>query len=195
MSTQGEELLKSIRSMRGFFGDVSQLLMTADGIMSEKSWEPIWASSCLGDMSYHVSFGHKWMPREAWRLYKNTELYPKVIAIVTVFLDDYQREYNLSEPIVSGSYFVFPEEQTEETIKLDYWHTRCLGWCKVNLDGTPDSVDNHKPDWKATYGWEHMEVFGWPLVEITEENMLKQRIIDPLLEMIDAYCGTRDVHK
>ncbi len=191
MTTQGNELLESIKSVRNFFGDISQLLMTADGIMSEESWEPMWGSSCLGDMSYHVSLGHKWMPREAWRPYKNTETYPNVIVIITVFLDDYQREYKLSEPVVAGSYFVFPQGQTEDTIGLDFWHTRCLGWCTVNFDGTPDSVDTYKPEWKATYGWDHMEVFGWPLVEITKESLLKERIIDPLLQMIDGYWSTQ----
>ena len=184
---QGKELLESIKSLRNFMGDISQLLITADGLMGEESWEPLWGSSCLGDMSYHVSMGHKWMPREAWRPYKNTELYPNVIAIITVFLDDYQREYRLNEPIVSASYFVFSEDKEEGDIKLDFWHTRCFGWCKTPPDGTQDSIDKYKPEWKANYGWNHMEAFGWPLVEITNETSLKDRIIDPLLEMIDKH--------
>jgi len=190
MNTQGRELLESIRSVRNFLGDISQLLMTADGIMGENSWESLWGSSCLGDMSYTVSMGHKWMPREAWRPYKNTESYPNVIGIITVFLDDYQREYKLSEPIVAASYFAFPDDKTADTIKLEFWHTRCFGWCKTAHDGTIGSIDNYEPDWKRTYGWEHMEVFGWPLVEITNESLLKERIIDPLIQMIDRYWST-----
>jgi hypothetical protein len=96
----------------------------------------------------------------------------------------------LSEPIVSASYFVFPEDKKEENIKLDFWHTRCFGWCKTPPDGTRDSIDKYDPDWKTTYGWKNMEVFGWPLVEITKETLLKERIIDPLLQMIDRYWDT-----
>ena len=187
MNTQGRELLDSMKSMRDFLGDVSQMLTTADGLMSEESWEPLWGSSCLGDMSYHVSMGHKWLPREAWRPYKNTETYPNILATITVFFDDYQREYNLIEPIVSGSYFVFPEGSTDETIKLHFWHMRCFGWFKTPLDGTIESIDKYKPDWKTTYGWNHMEAFGWPLVEITSETILKERITGPLLQMVNSY--------
>ena len=190
MNAQGKELLESIKSVRNFLGDISQLLMTADGIMGEKSWEPIWGASCLGDLSYNVSMGNKWMPREAWRPYKNKELYPNVIAIITVFLDDYQREYKLSEPIISTSYFVFPEDKTGDTIKLDFRQTRCFGWCKTPHNGTIDSIDNYEPNWKTTYGWKHMEAFGWPLVVITKETLLKEKIIDPLVQMIDRHWGT-----
>lgn len=190
MTTQGNDLLESIRSMRNFLGDVSQLLNTTDALMGEKSWEPLWGSSCVGELSYTVSSGHKWMPREAWRPYKNAEAYPNVIAIITAFLDDYQREYKLSEPIVSAAYFVFPEDQKDEATKLGSWHTRCFGWCKTPLDGTIDSIDKYKPEWKTTYGGKHMEVFGWPLVDITKETLLKDRIIDPLLQMIDSYWNT-----
>lgn len=190
MNTQGKELLESIKSMRNFLGDISQLLMTADGMMGEKSWEPLWGSGCLAEMSYHVSLGHKWMPREATRPYINYDGYPGIIAVISILLDDYQREYEIQEPAISASYFVLPEEVAKEDMKLEFWQGRCIGWCKVDLDGTPDSIDKYEPDWKTTYGWKHMEVFGWPLVEITAETLLKERIIDPLLQMIDTYWDT-----
>ena len=190
MGTQGKELLESIKSMRNFMGDIGQLLMTADGIMGEESWEPLWGTGCLAEMSYTVSSGHKWIPREAIRPYKNYDSYPGIIAVISILLDDYQREYKIQEPAVTASYFALPEETAKEAMKIEFWKGRCLGWCKVELDGTPDSIDKYEPEWKTTYGWKHMEVFGWPLVEITKETLLKERIIDPLLQMIDRYWNT-----
>lgn len=37
MTAQGRELMKAIKSMRNFFGDVSHLLRTAEALMSERS--------------------------------------------------------------------------------------------------------------------------------------------------------------
>jgi hypothetical protein len=187
MSKQGTELLDSIRSMRDFLGDVSQLFVTADGLMSANSWEPLWGSGCLAEMSYHVSLGHKWMPREAVRPYTNKDNFAGIVTVISVLLDDFQREYKLEEPVIAASYFAFPEEKAKEGLKLDFWQGRCFGWCKLAPDGTHGSVDKDKPEWKETYGWKQMEVFGQPLVEITSETLLKEKIIDPLLHMIKAY--------
>lgn len=121
MSSEGTKLLDSIRSMRNFLGDVSQLFMTADGIMSENSWELLWGSGCLAEMSYHVSLGHKWMPREVVRPYINEDNFAGIIAVISVLLDDFQREYKLDEPVIAASYFAFPEEMAKKGLKLDFW--------------------------------------------------------------------------
>ena len=185
MNTKGKELLASIKSMRDFLGDLSQLLMTADGIMGENSWEPAWGtSSCVGELSYTVSSGHLWMPREAVRPYKNKEDYPNVIAMVAVLLDDYQRDYKLPEPVVSGSYFVFPEGTPEDKVRLDFWQCRWFGWSEAPTNGSPAAIDDSDPNWKPTYDWNYMQVFGQPLAEVTNETLLKERVIDPLLKLI-----------
>jgi len=184
MNTQGKQLLASIKSTRNFLGDLSQLLMTADGLMGENSWESIWGSSALGELSYTVSSGHLWMPREATRPYRNKGNYPNVIAMVAVLLDDYQLDYKLLEPVVSASYFVFPKETAEEKIRLDFSQCRWFGWSKVPTNGTPATIDDSDPRWKPTYVWKYMQVFGQPLVEVTNETVLKEKVIDPLLRLI-----------
>jgi hypothetical protein len=184
MSIQGKELLESLKGMRNFLGDLSQLLMTADGIMGESSWEPLWGSTCLSEMSYSVSLGHKWMPREVVRPYKNEDNFPGIIAVISILLDDYQRDYKLEEPVISGSYFAFPRGKAKEGIKLEFILGICFGYCKLKPDGSRDSIDRYKVEWKTTYGWERMEVFGEPLADITNETLLNEKIIDPLFGMI-----------
>lgn len=185
MTDQGKELKKAIRSMRNFFGDVSHLLRTAEGLMGERSWEVNTGSGCLYEMSYSVNAGHLWMPREAVRTFKS-DSYPNVIAMIAVLFDDYKiEEYELEEPIVSGSYFVFPDEMKMEKIKLDFYQSRQFGWCEACADGTPVEMDDSDKYWLEEYGWKYMEVFGRPLVEITNEEALKEKIVDPLLGLID----------
>jgi len=67
--------------------------------MAEKSWESDRGSYCLGDLSYAVGAGHKWMPREAGRTYRNKSEYQNIITIISVLLyeDDYDNK--LIEPV------------------------------------------------------------------------------------------------
>jgi len=188
MGAQGEELLVSIKSMRNFLGDISKLLRTADVHMGELSWESLWGSGSLGEMSYSVAAGHLWMPREAARAYRNKESYPDVLAMVAVLLDDFQQEYKLTEPIVSASYFVFPSGISEKKMVLEYWQSRWFGWCSCLPDGTLLYVDENNDDlYEQEFNWNYMGVFGRPLVEISNEKLLKDLLIDPLVKHINNY--------
>jgi len=193
--TQGRELFAAIKSMRAFLGDVSQLMVTAEALMGESSWEPIWGTaSCTADMSYSISGGRKWMPREAARPYVNAEAYPRIVALVAVLLDDDGRDYRIDEPVVSASYFVFPETDGEWEPRLDFWNAKWFGWCKPGLDGTPGSRDSQHPKWQASYGWTYMQVFGRPLVEIADETKLKELIVDPLLGLVEDHASQSGGH-
>jgi len=106
--------------------------------------------------------------------------------MIAVLLDDHKiEEYKLEEPVVSGSYFVFPKEMATDKIKVDFYQSRQFGWCEAEADGIPVGMDNSDEYWLEEYGWNFMEVFGRPLVEITNEEALKEKIIDPLLQLID----------
>jgi len=190
MEQQGVELLKAIKSVRSFLSDVSQLLSTADALMAEKSWESDRGSYCLGGLSYTVGAGHKWMPREAGRSYRNKDEYPNVIAIISVLLDDDDNDYKLSEPVVSGSCFVFPEDISEKKLSLDYWNYSWFGWFKMNADGIPGkfSASAAKGRWSEVYDWEKVKIFGAPLVSVTNEALLKENIINPLINIIEDGC-------
>ncbi len=182
MDSKGEELFLSLKSMRNFLGDIGQLLSTADSLMGEKSWENIGGSGCLSEMSYSVNLGHLWMPREAVRTFKNEIDYPNMMAMIAVLLDDYKRDFKLQEPVVSAYYFVFPEKAAAE--KLDFWQAHWFGWCEAPTDGTPIALDDSHTDWEPWCIWKYMEVFGRPLVEVTNETALKEKIVDPLVRLI-----------
>ena len=190
MGTQGNDLLESIRSMRNLLNDISQLLSTADSLMGAESWENVGGSGCLSEMSYSVNAGHLWMPREATRSYRKSHDYHNLMAMITVLIDNFQRDYKLSEPIVSASYFVFAEDSVENNLKLDFWQCKWFGWCEAKPDGSIISIDETDPEWRRENVWKYMQVFGHPLIEITNETFLKEKIIDPLLQVIDSYWDT-----
>jgi hypothetical protein len=185
--SKGEELLKAIKSMRDFLGDVSLLLRSADALMAEKSWETLGGSGCLSDMSYSVNAGHLWMPREASRSYRNSSEYPNIVAMVAVLLDDFQRDYRVTEPVVSASYFIFPVDTSEKITKLELWQSGWFGWLEAQRNGAPVEMDDKCREWEEENRWKYMQVFGRPLVEVNNEALLKEMIIDPLLRLIEQH--------
>ena len=190
MRGKGEDLLQSIKSMRSFLGDLGQLMMTAESLMGERSWEPAWGQAgCVAEMSSSISAGHLWMPREAARAYKNEQAFPNVFAMIAVLLDDYDREYNLAEPVVSASYFVYPETGDQETPTIPFWYAKWFGWCGTSVDGAPVSQSRQDDGWQDSWKWDYMQVFGHPLVEITNEKMLAERIVDPLLKLMENHAS------
>ncbi len=180
MTAKGEELLASIKSVRNFFGDLGHLLVAADALLGERSWQPIGDASCLVWLSYSVYQGQQWIPRMAYRRYLNPPEFPGVLAQVSLLLDDYEMEFKLTEPVVSGSYFVLASEGAQ----LKRWHTCWFAYRSPPLDGTPLTINNTDRHWDPGWGWSHMQVFGRPLVEVTSQALLQQMITDPLLRLI-----------
>lgn len=186
MTTKGEELLQALKGTRHFFGDLSLLLVAGDRLMGERSWVPVDESSCLFGLSYSVSQGQQWMPRVAERQYTSQE-HPRIVAMISLILDDYGEDFTLKEPIVSGSYFVISDEVSEDAIWIHHWNAYWFGWRSGSLNGTPITIDQKDPNWKAKWKWRHMQVFGQPLVEINSQQTLQERIVDPLLNLIRSY--------
>jgi hypothetical protein len=185
MTVKGEELLGAIKGVRNFLGDLSQLLVAAESLLGERSWAPIGDDNCLVWLSYSVHQGHQWMPRIALRRYINEPEFPRVLAQISLLLDDHEMDFRIAEPVISGSYFVFPEETAEQKHKLKKSRHACwVGYRSVGLDGKPLTIDEKDPGWDSKWGWKYMQVFGRPLVEVTSQAQLKEMITDPLLHLI-----------
>ena len=185
--SSGPELLQSIKGVRQFFADIGRLLQAAEGIMAERGWEVVGDATCLFWTSAHVGKAAHWLPRIATRQYVCPEQAPRIMAIVSVLIDDFDMGYTLTEPAVSGAYFVLPDETPSNQCWLEKWNACWVGYRSVPLDGSPYTVDMNDPYWKPVNRFKYMQVFGRPLVEITNQDALKEKIIDPLLGLIAAY--------
>ena len=189
MST-GSNLLESIKGVRKFFGDLGQLLTASDGIMAERGWEPIGDSTCLFWTSMSISKGTHWVPRIAMRNYLCPEHAPKTLAMISLLIDDFEMDFSLTEPAVCASYFVMLDDIPPSECWVERWHACWLGYRDVPLDGTPYTIDTSDEHWKPSHRFKHMQVFGRPLVEITNQDLLNQKIITPLLSLIAANTET-----
>jgi hypothetical protein len=184
--TKGQELYAALRGVRDFLNDLGQLLVAGDMLMAAHSWEPVGDTTCLQGLSYSLYEGRRWMPRAAYRRYTNTE-YLRVVAMTSVLLDE-KDDYSLTEPLVCGLFFVFPEGTPPRDVSVEPWNALWPGWRGALPDGSQVVIDETDPYWKNKWGWRYMKAFACPLVEITSQDALKEKIIDPLLAEIAAYA-------
>jgi hypothetical protein len=182
VTSTGPELLKAIRAVRDFFGDVSQLLITAQTLLATHGWEAKEEATCLFGLSYSLYEGRKWMPRFAARWFTDPSAAPGVVAYVSVLLDAYDDDGSIDEPVVAAGYFVVGNSQAQ----LRHWHTCWYSWRGQAADGRTYAVTADDPDWKSGWGWQRHEGFARPLVSVTDQDSLALLIVDPLLAMLAA---------
>ena len=72
----------------------------------------------------------------------------------------------------------------EKKSKMEIWPSEWFGWCE-KLNGRPVLVTDKDSEWDKYCGWKRMQVFGYPLVDIKDETILKTKIVDPLLKLIE----------
>lgn len=186
----GTELIRALKGVRQFFTDVGQLLLAAESMMAEQSWEPVGDSGCVVWTSASIAKSSIWLPRFAARHYVCAQKFPNVVGLIAVLIDDCEIEsVELTEPIVSASFFVLPEETPEGHCWVDRWNAWWFGYGYVAADGTPYSINSDHEDWKDTHRWKSMTMFGWPLVAITNQDILKAKIVDPLIQLMVNHQG------
>jgi len=177
----GPKLLEAIRAIRDFFGDLSQMLITAQTLMAAREWVAKEESTCLFGLSYSLYEGRQWMPRFAARWFTNPSA-PGVVASISILLDSYDDEGSLAEPVVAAGYFVLSDGQAQ----LRHWNTCWYCWRGEAADGRTYAITANDPQWKAGWGWQRHEGFARPLVSVTDQDSLARLIVEPLLALLAA---------
>jgi hypothetical protein len=185
VTSTGPKLLETIRAIRDFFGDLSQLLITAQTLMAARGWVAKDESTCLFGLSYSLYEGRQWMPRFAARWLTNASA-PGVMAYVSILLDTYDEEGSLDEPVVAAGYFVLSDGHAQ----LRHWNTCWYCWRGETADGRTYAVNADDPNWKAGWGWQRHEGFARPLVAMTDQDSLVRLVVEPLLALLTARQGT-----
>lgn len=66
--TQGQAVKQAVRFLEETFNDVSKLIETLDGLMSERGWRPTEPNRISDDLGNGLRSGH-WVLNDLWRLY------------------------------------------------------------------------------------------------------------------------------
>ncbi len=187
MSEMSIEILKLMKQTRKIFEQVGALLSTADGLMGEAAWDTT-TNTCLSGSSASINLPKQWMPYEVFRFYKKEDS-PNLLLFVCVLLDerdDYESEFSQSL-ITAGSFNYGESEEGDKWEYWEYWWSRFHGYMPERTD---DGVVHHvdpKIQWpNESYPFEGVSTFAWPLASITNTSDLKEKIIEPLLQLIQG---------
>jgi len=188
-NNNGQMILNGLAETREFFEQVSLLIRTAEEDFREKGWELISSSSECSDVTRQLSRPQKWMPRWVARLFINDE-HENILIYVGVLLDRVGSWAGFREPWITCGLFEYLSGKNPHV----NWD---LNWVTTHLESEKDpdgkfNLREYPPMERESESILKESTMALPLVEITDANALKQKIIVPLLEEISNICRTDD---
>ena len=157
-SETGKQILSGLAETRRFFGQVSQLMQAADGMLAEEGWEAFSTNRCT-DLTGSLLHPRRWMAQNIYRFYRlsdgdNTGAGDDIIIVLGVVLDRDGAWVGFQEPwLTFGLYQYFPGHNP--------WKFRWEDWIdvplenKVDPDGTFSTWDNPENDPEIDEGLLH----------------------------------------
>ena len=186
MTPQGEQIIKAVHQVREFYSELANLLLTIDSMMREQGWTSAIGSACLGEVSYSVNRPEAWMPFYVYRFYTSAR-HPTILlsACAAVECSDPQR---LQEPLLIGQAFQYGSLKREEwqfPQNMANWHL----WMPQRVD---DGTVLAAVDPRSTFPdegclAEKLTTFARPLVEFTDTESVKDRLVTPLLNAASSF--------
>ena len=183
MTEEGPKIIQALSQVRRLHGEVSLMLQTADKAMGEHGWKNAKNDSrALHESSNSLDKPTQWMPWEVYRYYQHEDR-SSTLASLTVLLDDGNRDF--PEPVISGTVMKFEDSLAAAGHK--YWagaFYRVLP--EVEPDGRMIEIRHEllDKDWDFNFqsGW----CFAYPLVTVTSEEILREKIVGYLLSQLAA---------
>ena len=194
MSETATNIVDGFHTLRVFCHQLAKMLRTADGMMEEAEWTSA-GNRAVGSTSKVIGEPDEWLPSQFFRGYENED-YPDFVPFVSVILRDpvVDNETEIDEALISAGHLEF--EDGKEVSSLDWaWAFLAHAWMADEDgtrkdDGTLYSVNPiedegwGEKDWK---GVARVNTFALPLDEITSAAALKEKVIQPLLEMLSQH--------
>jgi len=184
MSTDGANVVATLRHLRTFFQEIGLLLGSADNLIEKHSWKRT-GNLVYGRMSYTLSEPQKWLQQDIFRLYRS-EHSKNVLMSVTVILDDIENPSRVTEPLLTAGCFDYPSEK-ELGIQLQHFNYSLPRW-HLNMPGRIDDGTIITAEYNPTQisGFVKVATLGVPLVSIETTTILEQRVILPLITELNA---------
>jgi hypothetical protein len=172
---KGQQITLTFQYIQQVFRECQRLIFKIDNQMAP-NWGSLYGNRITRDVSASLQEADRWIPEGIFRVYQNNEekLVNKCITIT--FLED-----TVEQPIIIAGKIVYSDIN-----KRDHWDLWNIWfyWTdsnennKYELDG---KVNNFKSE-ECKY-IDQAYVFSLPLVSITDDEALIEKIIKPLKEL------------
>lgn len=202
MSEDGKNIVKLMTEIRTLCKEISALLETADRIVERDNWSSInnRSSTVTEAVSKDLGKPFEWVPEFLFRFYTNKQSCPHILLYVAVILDNRKNDpaytpkgkERFEEPILTAGYFDYGNE---EVVEENVWkEAYCKGHFFSNdlcYDGKIWPVEPKEMKCFAKQEKDKnlvkftlplkLKSLALPLIDISDPNNLKERVIDPLL--------------
>ena len=158
--------------------------------MNEQGWKSH-SGLVYGALSYTLAEPHRWLQQDFFRLYRCDRL-EHVLGYVSVIIDDVERLENVTEPLITAGYLIYPAKDgiTSLLRSFDYSIPRShLNMPARSDDGVLLTAENQPT---ARAGFLKAVTIGLPLLSIESSTVLQQKILAPLLASLRSETPDED---
>ena len=194
MNDTGKNIVGGFRKLRKFCREVSLLLKTTEDMMKDKGWERAKLKK-LGKPSavlytYNtIDWPDWWLPYEFFRFFKHSEV-RCLSPYIAVNLDYPNEAYPVEYVLLSAGCIVFQSGTQHDNLAhpMTRWHLMM----NDRKDDGSLFLDEPQKTWKPENGDEEppagvlrVTTFAYPLVDVADCAALKQKVVLPLLKLIE----------
>jgi hypothetical protein len=193
MNDIGQEIVKSLQSVRDFHASVAKLLQIATSRLAELGWMvPVRSASCGSRGSKAVYNARYWMPEDGFQFYRN-ENAKSVLAFVAVVFDDAARPELVTSPIATCGWLRFLEGGPGASGEYQYT------WCRIALandaclalEGQWQEVPPQIIQQSNYYQIESARALVRPLMSIQSQADLETEVLTPMINELNAIAVTQ----
>ena len=172
---KGNQITLAFQYIQQVFRECQQLIFKIDSLLAPE-WSNLYGNRITKDVSASLQEAKRWIVEAIFRVYENenNNLVNKCITI-TFWGDD------VEQPIVTAGKIIYSDFSKRD--HWDLWNV-WFSWADVNKDNNyeMDGKVNHFKSEEFKY-IEEAYVFSWPLISITDDSELIEKIIKPLKEL------------
>jgi len=179
MTDERTVIRDSIRQVKEIYEQVSVFIVTADGLMREKDWNPS-GNTVVYESNATYDRPSGWLPSILTREYRNRRA-KNMVLLMGIILD----HQDIKEPLVIGTQMSvidvsekFPYTNNDDRY---FWFLK-----KANFDAIGEVVEIEDPKEvyeKETRDLSRILTFATPLLEIKNSEQMREKFVTKLLEL------------
>ncbi len=189
MSTDGHGIYEALVGVRELHRQVSRLLGSADAYLTEepRSLHKYVGSTALAYGTASLKQPHKWMPDIAFRYYTTPKADDIVIFVAVLMCPRSANNapWKFTEPLVTSGWVRLNSPAPRKF--SSYGWCKMITWTDWPRTGAPLSHWVLPPGEESTS--KEQRCLAVPLIEVTDTDVLVERVLDPLIEAVVESTG------
>ncbi|MCW3490218.1 hypothetical protein [Dethiobacter alkaliphilus] len=173
---KGQQITLAFNYIAQVFKECQRLIFKVDNHMAPE-WKYLYGNRITKGVSANLQEPEDWLVRGIFRYYERAEDQFINKGITIAFWDD-----DINEPIITAGKIAYNDPG-----RKDHWDLWCIwhewAWLNENNKPNPDGSKHHFQPPEGSEYIKEAQAFSWPLVDISDDEKLMEKIILPLDEL------------